>query len=144
MIGVDGRCKYWELEVNDGPYEPLSGTAGSLIASMGSVAVGFGTMIAAPPKALYSFAKTRRKACDSDTWSLDSEKSSGSFDNSRPSRLRPGGVEMKKSHSDSGVQTHIHREESTAYKTLKKELGQQGLGRVLKATVDGILLEFCD
>jgi hypothetical protein len=64
-------CKYWRLEVNDGPWDPLAGAAGSLISSMGSIAAGVGTAFAAPPRALYAIAaKKCKKGSDSETSSL--------------------------------------------------------------------------
>jgi hypothetical protein len=75
---TDDRCSYWQLEVNDGPYEPISGVAGSLIASMGSIAVGFGTILAAPSKALFAAATQRKQATDLEALSL----ATGSYLNS--------------------------------------------------------------
>ena len=128
--------------MNDGPPDPLSGTAGSLIASMGSIAVGFGTMLAAPSKALYAVAVKNRRIPDGETSSINSDKSLD-FD---PQPIRKtvlgnisGGTAMEKTQSDQGGSTitpHVDRSE-TIHHRLKKDLGSKGLGRILKATVEG-------
>lgn len=154
---------YWELDVNDGPFEPLTGTAGSLIASMGSIAVGFGTMLAAPSKALYGIALRSHKGTESVTEteasSIKSDKSneitpvesprSGSTEGSkvRKTFLRGiyGGTSMKRTRSDgSSSIPPVHRAESVEYQTFKEDVGSKGLGRVLKASIEGTLaLEIC-
>jgi len=154
----DDRCIYWELDVNDGPFEPLTGTAGSLIASMGSIAVGFGTMLAAPSKALYGIAVRGYKATDGETMkvtetetsSLKSEKSSEIVPVASPessisggskakrSFLRGiGGSSMKRTRSDGSSASIPHRAESMEYQTFKEDVGSKGLGRVLKASIEG-------
>ena len=145
----DLRCSYWELDVNDGPPEPLSGTAGALIASMGSIAVGFGTMLAAPSKALYSIAVKHHKTMDAETMSIQSDKSAKfPRDSVKKSVLYniSGGVSMRKSQSDqssiaapSFVVPPFERAD-TIDRQLKRDLGPNGIGRVLKATVEGIWL----
>ena len=161
------RCVYWELDVNDGPFEPLTGTAGSLIASMGSIAVGFGTMIAAPSKALYGLAVRNYKVTDTESTnpnetelsSLKSDKFSerASIDSPasrstegskvRKSFLRSmyGSTSMNRTQSDQSLSTNaqVRRAESIEYQTFKKDVGAKGLGRVVKASVEGFLAFSC-
>lgn len=186
-FSTDQRCSYWQPEVNDGPYEPISGVAGSLIASMGSVAVGFGTILAAPSKAICSYVTQRKQTTNIEALSLatenyqtsplasplatpldspassprvsrefkyiDSETSSiTSLDSPekvhKPNKLRKnvrrtifGGTEMRRTLSDqsnmSTQSTQPHREDSAQYKQFKKDVGPQGLGRVVKGIIDG-------
>ena len=113
---------------------------------MGSIAVGFGTMLAAPSKALYSVAVKHRKAMDVETMSIQSSKSAEFLpDSVKKSALRniSGGVTMQKSRSDqsspvapSFVAPPFERA-NTIDTRLKRDLGSKGLGRVLKATVEG-------
>ena len=49
----DVRCKYWQLQVNDGQIEPILGAAGSFLATFGSVAMGHGDAVAVSTKDLY-------------------------------------------------------------------------------------------
>src|SRR5436190_16335415 len=104
----DDRCSFWELDVNDGPPDPLSGTARSPIASMGSIAVGFGSMLAAPSKALYAVAVQKRKGADGETSSINSEKSA-EFD---PQPIRKGflrkATSMQRSLSDQSSGSSIN------------------------------------
>lgn len=155
---------YWELNVNDGPFEPLTGTAGSLIASMGSIAVGFGTMLAAPSKALYGIALRSHKGTESvtetETSSIGSDKSNEitpvespySGSSTEGSKVRKtflrgvyGSTSMKRTRSDgSSSIPPVHRAESVEYQTFKEDVGSKGLGRVLKASIEGTLaLEIC-
>ena len=134
---ADGRCIYWQLEVNDGPYDPLFGIAGSLIASMGSIAAGVGSVLAAPPKALYTAASKRGKATDSDTSSIFSTKSGDSARKTAFQNLS-GGTEMRVTLSDpSDMTSHSHRTDSMRTSQFKEDVGSKGLGRVIKSTIDG-------
>jgi len=138
-----------------------------LIASMGSIAVGFGTMLAAPSKALYGIAVRGYKATDGDTTkgtetetsSIRSDKSneiipvesphSGSTERSKTRKtfLRDiyGSTSMKRTRSDgSSSVPPVRRAESMEYQTFKEDVGSKGLGRVLKASVEGARsLETC-
>jgi len=139
--------------VNDGPYEPFSGASGSLIASMGSIAVGFGTMLAAPSKALYAAAMKKAKTFDSETSSI---RSVGSFDSARDfkrskkSILRSfasadsGSVPMQKTLSDQSVPSRTSSRTpprsitpSIDQENERKDYGQKGLGKVIKSTLEG-------
>jgi len=129
---------------------------------MGSIAVGFGTMLAAPTKVLYGVAVRGYKGTDGDittkgteaeTSSIVSDKSneitpiespkSGSTDGSQIKKkfLRGiyGSTSMKRTQSDqsSGTISHVHRAESMEYQTFKEDVGSKGLGRILKASVEG-------
>jgi len=114
---------------------------------MGSIAVGFGTMLAAPSKALYSIAVKHRKTMDADTMSIQSNKSAEfPRDPVRKSVLRnvSGGVSMQKSQSDQSsfaapsFVAPPFEHAGTIDTRLKRDLGSKGIGRVLKATVEGI------
>jgi hypothetical protein len=141
LLQTNERCSYWSLEVNDGPYDPISGTAGSLLASMGSIAVGFGTMLAAPSKALYAVAVKGIKGCDADTSSIRSDGSGRSSIKSAKQSLAQGGTSMEKTHSDqsSGSRPHATHVDSMEYKQLKRGFGAKGLGRVLRTVGEGII-----
>jgi len=114
--------------------------AGSLIASMGSIAAGFGTMLAAPPKALYTAAlRTQKKGSDSETSSIASTEISDKSPERSPRRKFLRATEMKRSNSDqSDLSSQSRRLESMEYQQFKKDLGSKGIGRVVKATIDGI------
>jgi len=113
--------------------------AGSLIASMGSIAAGFGTMLAAPPKALYTAALRTHKGSDSETSSIASTEISDKSPERSPRRKFLRATEMKRSNSDqSDLSSQSRRLESTEYQQFKKDLGSKGIGRVVKATIDGI------
>ena len=138
--------------MNDGPYEPFSGASGSLIASMGSIAVGFGTMLTAPSKALYTAAMKKAKTFDSETSSI---RSVGSFDSERDSTkttkrsiLRPfvsGGVPMQKTLSDQSLPSRTSsrtppprsRTPTMDPESDTKDYGQKGLGKIIKSTLEG-------
>jgi hypothetical protein len=125
--------------------------AGSLIASMGSIAVGFGTMLAAPSKALYAVAVNYRKPSDGETSSVksggsSSRKSNDSVEKFDPQPIRKsalqayGGIAMQKTQSDqsgSTIASHVNRATTIDYQ-LKKDLGPKGLGRILKAAAEGM------
>ena len=108
---------------------------------MGSIAVGFGTMLAAPSKALYSVAVKHHKTMDVETMSIQSN-TSYEF---RPDAVKKsvlgsisGGVSMQKSQSDQSSFVAPPFEHANTIDTrLKRDLGSKGIGRVLKATVEG-------
>ena len=108
---------------------------------MGSIAVGFGTMFAAPPKALFTMGK---KKCQNGTESETSSSRSSIMSTESVQKSLPSAdtiSTLRKSPTEnswlSGV-SHIHREDSVEYKKMKKELGQQGVGRALKGIAQGI------
>jgi hypothetical protein len=118
---------------------------------MGSIAAGFGTMIAAVPKASYAIGKKKYLAgIDTETSSLRSSKSSDSLHKPTPSDATsmlkkaksdtPSTLKKSKSDQSSASLPHVHREDSMEYRKMKRELGQQGFGRVLKGLVQGIWL----
>jgi hypothetical protein len=112
---------------------------------MGSIAVGFGTMLAAPSKALYAVAVRKNKSPDTETSSIFSDRSADSDSGLRSikkSVLRSlsGGTSMKKTNSDQSDQSItpplFHHTDSMEYVKLKKDMGK-GFGKVLKATAEG-------
>lgn len=107
---------------------------------MGSIAVGFGTMLAAPSKALYSVAVKHRKTTHVETMSIQSKK----LDEfpldpvKRPVLHNISGVSMRRSQSDhSSFVAPPFEHANTIDARLKRDLGSKGLGRVLKSTVEG-------
>jgi hypothetical protein len=107
---------------------------------MGSIAVGFGTMLAAPSKALYAVAVQKRKGADGETSSIASGKSA-EFD-SQPIRkgfLRKA-TSMQRSLSDQSSGSSIDplsKRSETIQRQFNKDVGSKGIGRILKATVEG-------
>jgi hypothetical protein len=105
---------------------------------MGSIAAGFGTMLAAPPKALYTAAIRTHKGSDSETSSIISTETPGNSPQKSARRKFLGATEMKRSQSDqSDLSSQSRHSESMEYHQFKKDLGSKGLGRVVKATIDG-------
>jgi hypothetical protein len=124
---------------------------------MGSIAVGFGTMLAAPSKALYGIAVRGYKATDGDTTkgtetetsSIVSDKSGEIVPVESPSSTTTGGskarksflrgIGMKRTQSDQSSSTisQANRAESMEYHDFKENVGAKGLGRVLKASIEG-------
>jgi hypothetical protein len=108
---------------------------------MGSIAVGFGTMLTAPSKALYSVAVKHRKTTDVETMSVQSKKlDEFPLDPVKRPVLHNilGGVSMQRSQSDhSSFVAPPFEHANTIDARLKRDLGSKGLGRVLKSTVEG-------
>jgi hypothetical protein len=123
--------------------DPLSGAAGSLIASMGNFAVGFGTMLVAPTKALYSIALKRKSTPEEDSVSNSSKKPvemKRISDLNRKSILRiliTGGP-LEKSKSEPPSPRSVQPSKSVEY----EDVGQKGLGKMVKATAEGFLPYF--
>jgi hypothetical protein len=110
---------------------------------MGSIAAGFGTMLAAPPRALYTVALRNRKGSDSETSSIHSTETPERSPKRLIRRKFLGASEMRRSNSDqSDLSSRYRRSESIEYQHFKEEVGSKGLGRVVKATIDGLFHGF--
>lgn len=133
------RCKYWQLAVNDGPFEPIIGPAGSVLSSFGSVAMGFGTALAAPPRALYAVAtKKADRAFEAEASSISSTKSEDEDKHSMYfTDSHSNWIPRSASDSDLAGQRY-HAETVARREKFKRDLGVNGLGRVLRATLEGL------
>jgi hypothetical protein len=105
-------------------------------------------MLAAPPKAIYAAAVKTIKSADPETSSVRSNAGSthGPIRSVHTSvkklMFSAGGSAMEKSRSEqSSLSQHSHfqREDSGEYESLKQELGQKGLGRILRTIGEGIV-----
>jgi hypothetical protein len=132
---------------------------------MGAFAVGFGTMLAAPSKALYNAAIRSIKSIDiADAASIRSDRSLRSLDLSRESTLKdskttelkttesktkeskmkkskthPMSVPMEKTQSEqSSMSGSGTTNGSSELHALKRGLGPKGLGKILRTTIEGM------
>jgi len=144
-LSIDYRCTYWSLDVNYGPYEPLLGSAGSAISAFYSVALGFGSILAAPGKAAYLAATNRKsRTIDAET-SLHSgtQLTSGTMtpprrEGSNLSSRSILGEPMQRSASDHTPVNKRLLHPKTIDEQLINDLGRNGFGRIAKAMVEGI------
>ena len=146
LLSIDYRCTYWSLDVNYGPYEPLLSSAGSAISAFSSVALGFGSILAAPGKAAYLVATNRKsRLIDAEISSIRSEthSTSGTMTPPKPegSKLSPRlilGEPMQRSASDQMPVNRRLPRPKTIDEQLVNDLGRNGFGRIIKAIVEGI------
>ena len=125
-----------------GPYEPFSGSARSVITTSYSVALGFGTILAAPGKAAYLVAKNRKaRLMDPETSSIQSEAATvaGQGLPKREDSTSIRSIPMQKSASDQPTVTKRHFTHSDTFdEVVINDLGKKGFGRIGKAMIEGI------
>lgn len=108
--------------------------------------MGFGTVIAAPPKALYSAAVKKIGTINVEA---ESSRPKASIDLPHVSqgklvkksilRNMSGGTRMQRARSDPSLAgSRSDNTNSMELKQLKQDLGKKGIGRVLKASIEGL------